>query len=231
VVARVRVTVTGPPCPEGQPGTKEWARNSVKWCRENLTDVRKSAIPALQWLNGLYELHAWEVYFDDEPKTWERFAREALGQEPTFLEHLMTGGRVLFGNHLPSEGGPSIHATASVGAQQMAQDEGVEGFAKHGTNQHSGPKSGGSDRTSTKRGENAEYLVRRLKRDYPEIAQALARGEYKSARAAAIAAGIIRIPTAGEQLRRCWMKCSGVERADFLAWVNRQEANGGQAAS
>lgn len=77
---------------------------------------------------------------------------------------------------------------------------------------------------------SAEYLVRRLKRDYPEIAQALARGEYKSARAAGIAAGIVRIPTAGEQLRRCWVKCSAAERADFLAWVNRQEANGGQAA-
>ncbi len=40
-----------------------------------------------------------------------------------------------------------------------------------------------------------EYLVRRLKRDFPEIAEALARGEYPSARAAAIAAGIIRKPT------------------------------------
>jgi hypothetical protein len=37
------------------------------------------------------------------------------------------------------------------------------------------------------------YLVRRLKRDAPDIALALGRGEYKSARAAAIAAGIVKV--------------------------------------
>jgi hypothetical protein len=38
-------------------------------------------------------------------------------------------------------------------------------------------------------GNSASYLIRRLKRDNPAVAQALARGEYKSARAAGIAAG------------------------------------------
>ena len=36
------------------------------------------------------------------------------------------------------------------------------------------------------------YLIRRLKRDAPEYAEALARGEYPSARAAALAAGILK---------------------------------------
>jgi hypothetical protein len=42
---------------------------------------------------------------------------------------------------------------------------------------------------------SAERIVRRLKRDAPDIAEALARGEFKSARAAGIAAGIITPPT------------------------------------
>ena len=41
------------------------------------------------------------------------------------------------------------------------------------------------------RGVSSQYLAARLKRDSPEIAEALARGEFKSARAAAIEAGII----------------------------------------
>lgn len=43
---------------------------------------------------------------------------------------------------------------------------------------------------------NAEYIKARLRRDHPEIAEALERGEFKSARAAAIDAGIIKpVPT------------------------------------
>ena len=42
------------------------------------------------------------------------------------------------------------------------------------------------------RGTSQTYLIRRLKRDRPDIAERLARGEFKSARAAAIEAGIIK---------------------------------------
>jgi hypothetical protein len=45
--------------------------------------------------------------------------------------------------------------------------------------------------SDTGKGTSVEYLVRRLKRDRPDIAIALGRGEYRSARAAAIAAGIV----------------------------------------
>lgn len=52
-----------------------------------------------------------------------------------------------------------------------------------------------SDR-SLKYGENTAYLKARLRRDAPEVADALERGEFKSARAAAIKAGIIKpVPT------------------------------------
>ena len=41
-------------------------------------------------------------------------------------------------------------------------------------------------------GNSTVYLVRRLKRDAPEFAERLAAGEFRSARAAARAAGIIK---------------------------------------
>jgi chemotaxis response regulator CheB len=65
------------------------------------------------------------------------------------------------------------------------------------------------------RGNSAGYLVRRLKRDHPQIAQALARGEYRSVRAAAIEAGIVKVPTPLEQLRKDWKKASSEEREIF----------------
>ena len=57
-------------------------------------------------------------------------------------------------------------------------------------------ESRGSDRTST-RGETQSYLLRRIARDQPELLDQIGPGkEHRSARAAAIAAGIIRpVPT------------------------------------
>lgn len=47
-----------------------------------------------------------------------------------------------------------------------------------------------------KYGSNPDYLTARIRRDAPEVAEALDRGEFKSARAAAIEAGIIKpVPT------------------------------------
>jgi hypothetical protein len=53
-----------------------------------------------------------------------------------------------------------------------------------------------ADNLSLKHGTQAAYLKARLERDCPEVAAALDRGEHRSARAAAIAAGIIKpVPT------------------------------------
>ena len=49
-----------------------------------------------------------------------------------------------------------------------------------------------ADVVSLKHGNSANYLKARLQRDHPEIADALDRGEFRSARAAAIEAGIIK---------------------------------------
>ena len=52
------------------------------------------------------------------------------------------------------------------------------------------------DNVNLKGGNQAAYLVARLRRDFPDIAAALERGEHRSTRAAAIKAGIIKpVPT------------------------------------
>jgi|GEM_PF-6058947 len=51
------------------------------------------------------------------------------------------------------------------------------------------------------RGTSEEYVVRRLKRDAPELATALARGDFPSARAAGIAAGFVKPSPPSLQLK------------------------------
>jgi hypothetical protein len=82
-----------------------------------------------------------------------------------------------------------------------------------------GNKKASNNVTSFKRGNTQEYLVRRLKRAAPEIAQALGCGEYRSARAAAKAAGIIKELTPLEAAKRAWRKMSATEKQQFLRFI------------
>jgi hypothetical protein len=91
-------------------------------------------------------------------------------------------------------------------SQQMAGPEEEGGLPKAMTASEAGRAGGRGNKKASDnvtsfiddRGNTASYLVRRLKRDNPDVAQALARGEYKSARAAGIATGIVKVPTALE---------------------------------
>jgi hypothetical protein len=74
-------------------------------------------------------------------------------------------------------------------AQAMARDDGVKPLAIPGNPTGRNPHSESKEETCYKHNSshgstNAAYLVRRLKRDAPEIADALGRGEYPSAQAA-----------------------------------------------
>ena len=62
-------------------------------------------------------------------------------------------------------------------------------LAAHGANQHSEPDV--RTEPPKHRGETQAYLLRRLARDAPEVMERVKTGEIKSARAAAIEAGII----------------------------------------
>jgi hypothetical protein len=68
-----------------------------------------------------------------------------------------------------------------------------------------------------KRGANSAYFLSRLAREHPEVLQALQRGEYRSVRAAAKAAGLLHERTPLEQLHHDWQRASPDERLLFLA--------------
>lgn len=111
---------------------------------------------------------------------------------------------------------------AQTAAQAMAADPEVKPLAEHGGDRTSEEDGQGSVAT-LKKGRGAEYLVRRLRRDAPAIAEALGRGEYPSARAAAVAAGIVKAPTTLEKMQRLWGKADNATKEAFLAWTGKTE--------
>jgi len=74
----------------------------------------------------------------------------------------------------------------------VASSEAAQPLAKHGE-VGNGRESRGNNVTSISRGNGAEYLLRRLARDCPELLDDIGKSKrFKSARAAAIEAGIIK---------------------------------------
>lgn len=109
-------------------------------------------------------------------------------------------------------------------AQQLAVDPAVKPLGTDGGNRIK-DKEGSELQCNSGQGNSSNYLVRRLKRDAPEVAEALARGEYPSARAAAIAAGVVKVPTPLDLGKRAWAKMSRAERKEFDRWRETPEAN------
>jgi hypothetical protein len=68
-------------------------------------------------------------------------------------------------------------------------------------------------------GNSAEYLLSKLNRDYPDVAKGYAEGKFKSVRAAAMSAGIVKQATTLEQLLKLWSKASEEERLAFMVEV------------
>ena len=99
-------------------------------------------------------------------------------------------------------------------SQELAADPEVTALPEHGEIGR-GRNRGNNVTANYQRGNNASYRVRRLKRDRPDIAEALARGEYKSARAAGIAAGFVKVDTPVDAVHRAWAKASAKERAEI----------------
>jgi hypothetical protein len=74
--------------------------------------------------------------------------------------------------------------------------------------------------TSFRRGNEAAYLRARLRRDYPKISKDLEAGKYRSARAAGIAAGIVKVKTPLEQVKSLLPKLSARERSELRRLLN-----------
>lgn len=190
-------------------------QGSVPWCvgvRERARTALKSARTTREevqaWVTALRENGNYQNLTDREGipfLTWE-----ALCEEPPPYGFGCSADEV------------DVLIEAKPLAQRLAADPKVKPLADVGppTKDEMGQSLQGKDY-----GNGASYIVRRLKRDAPEIAQALARGEYPSARAAGIAAGIIKVPTALEVAQKAWFKLSDRERADFLEWLYTPNAN------
>lgn len=131
------------------------------------------------------ELHRdgfWQRLFPD----WETCCQSLFRRPAAWIEQVVEGVRVL---HSQGHQGEIPREQALSAAAAQAQPQPILG-----TNQHT--EEGCDNVTPSDRGNSQTYLLRRLARDAPEILERVKAGEFKSAHAAAIEAGIIKpVPT------------------------------------
>lgn len=149
----------------------------------------------------------------------EAYIRRGLGLEPEMVNWAVAGL-----NQLSRDGAIEFEAAASIGrrtAQQLAQSDAVPALR----NAKGGRPTKEEDRTrvSHSGGTSAAYLVAKLKRDAPEFADRLAAGEFRSARAAALAAGIIHETSELTKLRRAWQRATAEERESFVDFIDTDD--------
>jgi hypothetical protein len=66
---------------------------------------------------------------------------------------------------------------------------------------------------------DSAYLKGRLQRDFPKEFADLRAGKYKNVSQAAVAAGLIRLPTRFGALKREWKGATPTQREAFLIWI------------
>lgn len=171
------------------------------------TDLRK----AFEYLDDLRTHEAWKYLREPD---MERLVENRCRVSTAFVEQLRAGYAAIRAS------GHRGRVTAEhVRKMQAEQARNEKDAVVQGTRTDLEHRSIGTKLQTS--GNGSAYLLRRLARlsgDWIERYQA---GEFASVRQAAIAAGIVKVPSVLDQLRKLWAKASEADRRTFMEEVGR----------
>ena len=181
-------------------GSMAWVRAVHIEAKQALNDAATTKEHVMSWVNALRENNHFRLLQDANGRQfmlWEEFCTTAqpigLGYSPDAIEAIIAERA-------------SIEALAET--TRKARDEKGGRPEKH------------SDKLGLPTGStNAKRLTARIARDRPDILVRMKAGEFKSVRAAAREAGLVRDPSPLDLLRKAWKKASADERIAFKRWI------------
>jgi hypothetical protein len=133
--------------------------------------------------SAISELEKWREYHPEVFADWEGLCWQYLQQPPEWVDWLIQGVRVTSGKVTKADELVAAAQTAAV--QQITQPLSQKGELGNG-------RKSRRDVIPSTRGTSREHLLRRIARDKPELLDEIGKDKrLKSARAAAIEAGII----------------------------------------
>lgn len=201
------------PAEEHPIGSVEWAERighrlqiHIKRVKHNEEREVKYLPPVLEAILGA-EPRPWIVWPPDDPcRTPEAWFQTVTGARIANIKKLIEAYE---------PGNPLIRKLAAAEAKDAPAGSEEGGRPKRGT----APRFQANKQSSR----STKRILARLARDRPDLLAAYERGEFKSARAAGIAAGFIRQMTVLEQIQKLWKKLNKSERAAHLKWTLTQE--------
>lgn len=201
-------------------GSAAWCIGVREEAQATLRNTKTTREQAREWVNALRKDNRFRELKDADGRhflAWEAFCAASppygFGCTPEELEALIEAkprAQVLAAD-------PDVRPAASPGAPLGNQN------ARKGdltADEEIAENKGSNATVVSPQDRGAAYLVRRLKRDAPEIAADLAAGKYKSARSAGIAAGIVRTTPTLNAVKKDAAKLPPDERAELLAWLS-----------
>lgn len=179
------------------PGTKSWLESTIEFTAKTILYIDSDARHFYRNAKELIDNRAWELYFKDEPKTWERFLTEALGVRD--IEDTLS---VLRGVQLAIESGVTgpippnmardqllVKTTPAVGKVGAPEGNKNNRYSKKENEEYQHD----SGKDCIQYGNSLSYQAGRLKRDRPDLAKEVEIGNM-SLRAATNEAGITKPP-------------------------------------
>jgi len=196
---------------------EDWPSGSIEWA-ERMSNRLQLQASTVNTETGFYLKETVEKINSVEPRPWKIWPKDKPFGTQTDYFKAITGHSWETLEGLIKDFGDTGKLKVEKVRAELARDQ-VQ-WRKQGMNRN-------RDNITVLRGENdnkgggtaSEYLLRRLAREHPNILGAYERGEFKSVRQAAIAAGIVKVPTPLEQLRKDWKKASPEERQTFLSEI------------
>jgi len=157
------------------------------------------------------EIRQYRAYESIGYNSFKDFCADKLGKTIKEVEQIVGGVKVLAASGIDRK----VSASEAIAAAPKLAKHGEVGNGRRGDNVTSKPE----------RGNRQSYLAARLRRDHPEIAKKVEQGRFKSIRAAAIEAGIIKVKTPYEQLMHWWQRADDDQRQQFLHRVAQPNTN------
>lgn len=185
------------------------------------TDLRK----AFEYLDDLRTHEAWKYLREPD---MERLVENRCRVTPAFVEQLRSGYASLVaaghtGKVTATQAAAAAFAEDSTKTvRQVAEEVGCSKSQAHRAKMSLGSSSLSEKRDTIAYEAEAAGLSaatvarqRRLKADHPELWAEVEAGT-KSTHAAAIAAGIVKVPSVLDQLRKLWAKATDADRRTFM---------------
>jgi hypothetical protein len=185
-----------------------------------LTGIQK--FPGPMWRERLVPPEGKHVVLDKFEDYLRRPAREGLGFKSLHQVDLMLKAAGKAGTEALTALRAEIHDwDQRVSLEKTRQtSKAAPALAQHGGERTKADEQG--DIGTLNRGSNsAAYLAARIKRDAPEIAARVEKGEFKSMRAAAKAAGIVKDRSPLERVQSIWQRCTAQEQEKIRDWLER----------